>query len=337
MEKEGEMELLERYLQAVRFLLPKKQRHDVDRELSEDLRSLVEEKEAELGRRLNEDELAVLLKRFGHPVVLALRYQQGRYLIGPAVFPLYWLAARSVLGILAVVHILLPVMFFVFAGEPPERIVGVFLRFPGVALPVLAWITLGFAILETPVVWSAIERSLSRWRPQSLPPIVKEEPARPPSVAGLVLGALLSAWWLAGLQFPTLLLGPAADYIRFGPIFYRLYVPMAVVAIARLALGWFRLARPHCTIPLRMGGLFVDALDLVVLYLLAKGGDWVVAGERLSREPGSGGLIEIANLGAGLGLWIAFVVAAVTFVWRHFIRTRGWPWQDGTPAHDIGR
>jgi hypothetical protein len=56
---------------------------------------------------------------------------------------------------------------------------------------------------------------------------------------------------------------------------------LLVNAIARLALGWFRLARPHCTIPLRMGGLFVDALDLVVLYLLAKGGDWVVAGQIL--------------------------------------------------------
>ena len=46
-----QMDFLERYLQAVRFLLPKKQRHDIDQELSEELRSQIEEKEAELGAR----------------------------------------------------------------------------------------------------------------------------------------------------------------------------------------------------------------------------------------------------------------------------------------------
>jgi hypothetical protein len=277
-EGEGAMDLLERYLQAVRFLLPKKQQHDVDRELSEDLRSQIEEKEAERGRPLDEDELAALLKRFGHPVVLALRYQQGRYLIGPAVFPLYWFAVRSLLGILAIVHILLPAIFFLLTEEPAGRIVGLFVRFPGVVLPVLAWVTLGFAVLETPVVRSAIERSLSSWRPQSLPAIVKEDPARPASIGGFVLGVLLSVWLLAGLQFPQLLLGPAADYIGFGPIFYRLYVPMALAAAVGIVRGWVRLSRPHWTRFNRMSGLVVDAMGLVVLYLLERGSGWFVPG-----------------------------------------------------------
>jgi hypothetical protein len=323
------MELLERYLQAVRFLLPKKQRHDVDRELSEDLRSQIEEREAEMGRPLEEDELAALLKGFGHPVVLALRYQQGRYLIGPEIFPLYWFAVKFVAGILAVVHILLPAIFFLLTNEPAGRIVGLFLRFPGVALPVLAWITIAFAILETPAVRSAIEQSLSSWRPQSLPAIVKEEPARRPSVTGFVLGVLLSVWWLAGLQFPRLLLGPGADYVGFGPIFYRLYGPMALAAALSIVLGWIRLSRPHWTRFSWMSGLVVDAMGLIILFLLQRGSGWLVAGERLSRVPGSEGLIEIVNLVAGVGLSIALVVSAVTFAWQYFIRV--WPWH-GRPA-----
>src|SRR5258708_7998848 len=90
------MELLDRYLQAVQFWLPKKQSRDIIAELSEDLRSQIEEKETELGRQLNEGELEAILKRCGSPLAVASRYLPQRYLIGPTLFPLY----RFVLGIL---------------------------------------------------------------------------------------------------------------------------------------------------------------------------------------------------------------------------------------------
>ena len=324
------MELLERYLQAVRFFLPKEQREDVVRELSEELRSEIEEQEGEQGRPLDEAELAALLKRFGHPVMLALRYQQGRHLIGPAIFPLYWFAVKSVLGILAIVHILLPAIFFLFTQEGAGKVVGLFLRFPGVALPVLAWITLGFAVLETGVVRSALERALSSFRPQSLPPLVKEKAAKPPSVAGLALGGLMSAWWLVGLNFPASFWAPPRTHIGFGPTFHRLYVPMVVAAVASFVLGWIRLSRPHWTRLAWVSDLVVDGMGLVLLYLVSRGGEWIVAGPRLAEVPGAGGVLELVNLGTGMGLAIAFVVSGLVFVWKYLIHTRGWPWRSRT-------
>jgi hypothetical protein len=44
------MELLNRYLQAVGFWLPRKQKHDIIGELSEELRCQIEEKESALRR-----------------------------------------------------------------------------------------------------------------------------------------------------------------------------------------------------------------------------------------------------------------------------------------------
>ena len=324
------MEMLDRYLQAVRFLLPKKQRDDVDRELSEDLRSQIEEKEAELGRALDQGELSALLKKFGHPLVLALRYQTDRHLIGPAVFPFYWLAVRFVVGTLALVHLLLPAIYFVVTGDAGQ-IVGLFLRFPGVAVPALFWTTAAFAVLETAVVRSAIEQSLSRWSPESLPPLVKDESLKPSSVLGLVASALLSLWWLVGLKLPHLLLGPSADYVTPGPIFHRLYVPMVAAAAAGLALGWLRLSRPQDRHFHAAGGLIVDALGLVILYLLSRGGDWVVACERFARLPRHEDLLALANLGAGVGLNVALLVAVVTFAWKYLTYARGRPWP-GRPA-----
>ncbi len=261
-----------------------------------------------------------MLKRLGHPAVLALRYQQGRCLIGPAIFPIYWFAVKFVLGVLAVVHILLPAIFLLVTGEPAGKIEGLFLRYPGVALPVLAWMTIGFAVLDTAPVRSRVEGALSGWSPRSLPPVMEGEPDRPPSVTGLVLSALSSVWWLVGLQIPPVLLGPAAGYIAFGPIFYQLYVPMVVAAAAGIVLGWIRLARPHFTQLHRLGGMAVDALGLVILYLLFRGGDWIVAGERMSTAPGFDRVIEVANLGMSIALTIGLVAAGISFSWKHLIR-----------------
>ena len=62
------MQLLDRYLQAVRFFLPRRNQ-DIVRELSENLLSQIEDREESLGRPLSEDEQADLLRRHGHPMV----------------------------------------------------------------------------------------------------------------------------------------------------------------------------------------------------------------------------------------------------------------------------
>jgi len=81
------MDLLERYLQAVRTYLPKSQQDDILKELGENLRAQMEDKETELGRPLNEDEAAAILKKHGHPMFVAARYRQTRHLIGSTLFP----------------------------------------------------------------------------------------------------------------------------------------------------------------------------------------------------------------------------------------------------------
>jgi len=81
------MELLDRYLHAVKFWLPKAQSQDILAELSEDIHSQIEEKETELGRKLNDSEVEAILKRLGRPVLVANRYAPQQYLIGPVLFP----------------------------------------------------------------------------------------------------------------------------------------------------------------------------------------------------------------------------------------------------------
>jgi hypothetical protein len=65
------MDLIDRYLAAVRRHLPRKLQDDVIQELSANLRSEAEEREQEAGRPLNTDEQAALLKKQGHPWLMA--------------------------------------------------------------------------------------------------------------------------------------------------------------------------------------------------------------------------------------------------------------------------
>src|SRR4029453_731894 len=106
------MNLLDRYLDAVRNRLPRNQRDDIVAELRDILLSQIEAEETTHTRRLTDDEIAEILKRFGRPMTVAARYGASNYLIGPALYPAYLASLKLlawVLGSIAGVSLLLSV------------------------------------------------------------------------------------------------------------------------------------------------------------------------------------------------------------------------------------
>jgi len=93
------MELIDRYLQAVKFSLPRAQRDDIIKELRDSILSQIEEKEAALGRQLTKDEQVELLKKLGSPMHLASRYGKQQHVIGATMFPIYWRVLKAALGL----------------------------------------------------------------------------------------------------------------------------------------------------------------------------------------------------------------------------------------------
>jgi hypothetical protein len=71
------MDLVDRYVYAVKRHLPAKQQDDIVNELTDDILSQIRDKEEELGRPLNETEQEVVLKQYGHPYLLAMRYRRS--------------------------------------------------------------------------------------------------------------------------------------------------------------------------------------------------------------------------------------------------------------------
>src|SRR5262249_34537872 len=195
------MDLIERYLQALKFALPKARRDDTVGELRDSILSQIEEKEAALGRPLSEDEQVELLKKLGNPLHVASQYHKPRRLIGPAIFPIYWKVLMTALGI-AFAVLAVGAIAMAAAGKAFIESLGVLLRYPGNALMVFAWVTLVFAGLE---YFGVKCRIGERWGPRSLPSLVKSDPpkSRFELITELALKTLFGVWWLTGLPIST--------------------------------------------------------------------------------------------------------------------------------------
>ncbi len=167
------MELLDRYLHAVKFWLPRQQQDDIIAEISEDLRSQIEEREHQLGRSLNENEIAELLRRRGRPLLVANGYLPQQALIGPILFPIFILVLKIAVLCSVIPRLLVLIGFFIF--DPKYRMEGL-----GVLIG-RTWSELWFGMFVTfgivTLIFAIIERTqeksrwLEKWDPLKLPKV----------------------------------------------------------------------------------------------------------------------------------------------------------------------
>jgi hypothetical protein len=260
------MELLDRYLQAVRFWLPKAQQQDIIAELSSDLHSQIDDRETELGRPLNNAELEVLLRRCGSPILVASRYRPQTQLIGPALFPIYEFVLKLVL-----LWILVPV-FIVIVG--PAMILSAANRW---AAGLETWSTLWSALFVAAgvitLIFAILERTqaklqlFEKWDLRSLPQAPKQQqpPSRTQTIFELIFGVLGLLWLLALPRYPFLILGPAAAFLQPAPMWRSFYLPMIALAVAGLVRQSVSLMRPQWTWLPPAAQLLTTVLGLVMV------------------------------------------------------------------------
>jgi len=166
------MKLIDRYITEVADRLPEKMRDD----LSKEIRSLIEdtlEDRAKAASKSVDDEVLVseVLKEFGSPAKMASSYLPPRYLIGPRLYPIFWLVFRIVLGIVALVWVI--TLGVNLAENVTSVQAGVDLAvhsiadFFGSAMAVLGNIVLIFAIIEW-LMPKVTKEKESNWDPRSM-------------------------------------------------------------------------------------------------------------------------------------------------------------------------
>lgn len=158
------MGLLDNYVAAVKRHLPPRLRDDVGDELHSTLADSIDAMEEATGRPLSEAEVAELLKRRGHPLLVASAYRGDRGLVGAEMFPIYLRVLKAALIIVGMV-VLADYLF----GDGVAQIrdlTRLLHRFYWPALQVFAVVTLAFYATEA---WMKRTQFLQRWNPLHLP------------------------------------------------------------------------------------------------------------------------------------------------------------------------
>jgi hypothetical protein len=264
------MTVVDRYLKAVCIFLPRSVQRDIIAELSDDIRSRIEDREGALGRPLTDSEQEAIIAEFGHPALLAGRYGPRRHLVGPEIFPFYVLVLKLALGVAATVQVGVTVAMFV-GGHTSQAIRQATVVLPLVAFVQFAVITLVFAALDA---YGVLERFGHRWMPQM--PERPEPPTVTYHIVHIVMTALFAAWWLTALREPFLVFGPAAVAIKPAPIWASLYVPMLLLAVTDIVLRIVAVVRPQWPRAIGLVRVALNGLSLALLYVLMRAGEWVV-------------------------------------------------------------
>lgn len=310
------MELLDRYLQAVRGYLLHKRRDDIVKELGDNILSQMEDRAAELRRPLNDLEQAAILKQYGHPLLAAARYRRLplQQLIGPALFPLYWYALQAIVLFVAAFHVMAAVVVALSRGSVLEGIVSAWGSFWLWAMVAVGGLTIGFGLIE--YFGGGKVPLADSFDPRELPEIKKPAPPHGNSAVELVMGSLFLIGWPVFLHTSVFTFAKQPIPIWLAPVWWHFETPMLlVVALGTVAayVSFFRPEYPRLRAGLRLAS---DVAGVITLYFFLQTGKFIVAngdaGVSLSDPVKIGAYIftvgQIANFGCALGLLIALLV-----------------------------
>ena len=330
------MQLLDRYLDAVRFWLPRAQMDDIIAELSDDLRSAIADEEEALGRPLTNDDMVQLLKRRGHPIVVAAGYLPQRSLIGPALLPIYLFVLKIVALCFIAPWIVTwtAVMFSVPAvsGAHP----GLAAKF--VAIWSASWMSLFGAFGIVTIVFAVIERMQTRsrlfqnWDPRRLPPAFAEIPR---SASAFELAALLTfaIWWVAVMSSREIVLGSSVQF-TLTPYWAYFFWGMLALTAHNIVLSAVNLTRPYWTVRRALLRLASDVAGAAVFCTCLRIGIFESIAVASVSSARTAEIVRQLNLWGGRALPLAIVLGAWLVTWdaHRVLRLRRRGFQSMTAA-----
>lgn len=283
------MDLIDRYLVAVRRHLPRPLQADIVEELSDSLRSEAEESEQQLGHPLTPEDQSALLKKHGHPWLVASRYLPQQYLVGPALYPyyrqalvivLFWVVLPISLGLGAIAAIY---------SQESARVWGKVLGAAWTGgIYSIGIVTIVFTVLESQRVRIT---TLDKWDPSWLPePHQGRAVPRSETLGGLIFTTTFLLWWADLLRAPQLI-DYGGEPVRFvaEPIWAAVFLPVLISLLLSVATSFVDLVRPWRTTFFSMVRVLIDVATAVIAVVLLRAGHWVQVigapslGENLAR------------------------------------------------------
>ena len=294
------MELLDRYLAAVRRNLPADEAADITEELRDVLLARAEEREAASG----DADWPQLLKEFGHPLVVAARYRKHQWLIGPELYPFYVHFMKVVGLIVVAVSVAVAAVKAVFGGDMGALVPGLLGSLWWAAVASVGSVTIVFALIER---YGGAERHLRHWNPNQLPDASVKQQGPWESAFEVGLSVVFLLWWVNLIQLPDL----ATSNFRMepAPIWNALFWPILALAAARLAYNLLVWLRPRWRLSRALLGAATAVGGILILLVVYRAGHWVTVVPTGIDADGA------AGLQASLHLAFRIAIVAVGVIW----------------------
>jgi hypothetical protein len=278
-------DLIDRYMHAVKFLLPKKQQADIVAEIGEDLQSQVDERVAAHGHALDEDDVVVLLKKRGSPAMVASSYFPERRLMNPVMLPVYWLVLKIVL-----LWVYVPLFAIIFLGpvltvaRPWEMLLRSVVEYWRAAFMTVGMVTMVFALLDR---YQIKFHHADNWNPRKLPrvPGTEDPTTRWKHLAGSIFGVAATCFWAYLMWRRNHFSFPGGARIILGPVWHWIYLPVIGVTLTNAFFDLLSSLQPRWTRLRSRARIAIDFCSLAIAIVLLNASNLVaIAGASLSAE-----------------------------------------------------
>lgn len=301
------MDLIDRYLAAIARRLPAAKAGDIVAEIRDDLLTRQEAREEALGRPLDTEGVAALIRETGHPLVVASRYRAHQYLIGPDAFP-FFLATLRIVAMFVLVVLAISVAADVVSDH--LALWQAVARGIGDAMSSAIW-ALGIVV----VVFYVLERNgfpadhLAKWRPDHLPEASDRHPSVWGSAFEVALGILLIAWWCGLFAFPLYYTNVKGLSFVGDPVWTQLWWPILALMVARLVYNAIQWLRPRWTVARAVLAVATAAGGLGLLVIVFQAGHWLSARSTIMTPA------ALANLDRSVNLGLRWAIVVIGVIW----------------------
>jgi hypothetical protein len=317
------MILIDRYVEEVGSHLPIKQRADIQAEIKSLIQDMLQDKSAKTGRPVDEALTIEVIKEMGKPEKVAATYIPSRSLIGPALFPTFWLVLKLSLAVVVSITIIIFAVRVAIGDLNTWLTIGDSLSdMVNWTILTLGWVVATFAVIErfSPSIKSRGKEK--DWNPADL---MRKPDADKISLSTSIAGIIFTLAALVLFNvFPGIpvinnlqdgewmtLISLSDGFLRFMPLINVLWVLTVVFHCVTL------IQRRWSTV-LRLANIGLQVYGIVIIAILLTGGNLIdINIDALNglNTPGAPpeNLLEIMNIivRAGLGVAIAAMVIQI--------------------------
>lgn len=175
------MNLIDRYVREIGRKLPQKSRGDIEKEIRSALEDMLEDRSKKDGRAVDEAMIVAVLKEYGRPEKVAASYLPERYLIGPQLFPMFWMVTQIVFVVLTALALVGLGLNLARGDAAPTAVLQTILDsfgqyFSGM-MAAVGNIVLVFALIQrfAPNLEFESKQEAKEWNPRDLPDVEKPD------------------------------------------------------------------------------------------------------------------------------------------------------------------